>query len=375
MAESQKIVHIIGTLGQFDASHNLRELARSQAAAGDSVTVIAFSADAEARRMLESARAKCQVIRQRWGYDPFAARQLAQTLRELEPTIVHLWGKRATNAAILVRRALPTAGLVATLAQVPQLKNPWWPNKSLDVLDAIVVDRHAIRAEFVDVGQGEEKVHVIPPGISQRSEETPTRRALLIHLGLPTEARIITIAGPLERWQAVDEAIWCFELVRILHEHTFLAIVGEGPERARLERFTRQVSDAAAVRFVTQAGLLHDVLAHSEIYWQPGASEAIPPAMLAAMAHGLPVVASDVPAHQAVIQAEENGFLVRPTKRAIWARHTDQLMRSADLRNKFASAGKQTTTENFSLTAMTQAYAPLYRDLAATKSELCSPPF
>ncbi len=371
MAEPQKIVHIIGALGQFDASHNVRELARSQSAAGNAVTVIAFSANAESRRALESTGAVCQVIRQRWGYDPFAARQLTQTLRQLQPEIVHLWGKRATNAAILVRRILPSAGLVATLAQVPQRKNPWWPNKSLDVLDAIVADREAIRAEFVDAGQGEEKIHVIPPGVPPPDDAVHTRRELLIHLGLPTEARIIAIAGPLERWQTVDEAIWCFELVRILHEHTFLVIVGEGPERARLERFTRQVSDAGAVRFVTQAALLDDVLAHGEIYWQPAASKSIPPAMLGAMAHGLPVVASDVPAHRAVIQAEVNGFLVPPMKRAIWARHTDQLMRSGDLRTKFASAGKKAIAEKFSLTAMAQAYNQLYRTVA---SSLCSTP-
>jgi glycosyltransferase involved in cell wall biosynthesis len=364
MALPQKIVHLIGTLGQFDASHNLRELARSQVFAGNNVTVLAFSAPAESRKELESQGVNTEIIRQHWPYDPFAARQLGQSLRELRPEVVHLWGKRATDAALTVRRALPGACLLATLVKVPQLRNPWWPNKSLDVLDAIVVERESIRTEFVSAGQGEEKVHVIPPGVSLPIDNQPTRRELLLHLGLPAEARLITTAGPLERWQLVDEAIWCFALIRILHEHTCLVIVGEGPEVARLERFTRQVSDPHVVRFVNRAALLDDVLAHTEIYWQPGASPAIPSALLTAMSRGLPVVASNIPTHRRVIHSETNGFLVPSAKRAVWARQTDQLLRSTDLRTKFGRAAKQTVAENFSLAAMTQAYDQLIRDRA-----------
>lgn len=374
MTAPQKIVHVIGKLGQFDAAHLLRELAHNQVSAGSDVTVIAFSANAESREALEPHGVKTEMIRQRWGYDPFAARQLVQSLRGLQPSIVHLWGRRATDAALTVRRVLPDARLLATLVKVPQLRNPWWPNKSLDALDAIVVERESSRAEFVDAGQGEEKVHVIPPGVALPVDNQHTRRELLSHLGLPNEARLIATAGPLERWQLVDEAIWCFELIRILHAHTCLVIVGEGPERARLERFTRQVSDPKVVRFVTRAPLLDDVLAHGEIYWQPGESESIPSAMLAAMSRSLPVVASNVPAHRRVIQSENNGFLVPCAKRALWARHTDQLLRSADLRTKFAHAARQTVTENFPLLAMTQAYDQLYLDLTAKKPHLCSQP-
>jgi glycosyltransferase involved in cell wall biosynthesis len=372
MDAPQKIVHLIGALGQFDASQYLCNLALGQVADGQEVTVVAFAASAEARDVLKSHGVKVEIIRKRWGYDPFAARQLVQSLEDWIPTVVHIWGARATQAALTVRRALPEAALLATLVRMPQLPNPWWPNKSLHALDAIAVERDDVRAEFVDAGQGEEKIHVIPPGISTPPSDTHTRRELLTHLGLPSESRLIAVAGPLERWQLVDEAIWSFELIRILHDHTALVIVGDGPELGRLERFTRQVTDPQAVRFVTHQVVLPDLLAHSEIYWQPGTSQAIPSALLAAMASGLPVVASDVPAHQAVIQHEQNGFLVPAAKRAVWARHTDQLLRSEQLRTKFAQAARQTVADGFALSAMTRAYHQLYSQLIATKLTSCS---
>jgi glycosyltransferase involved in cell wall biosynthesis len=363
MPAPQEIIHLIGTLGQFDLSSALRDLASSQIAAGHRVSVIAFSAGRKSRQTLAAAGIKCELVRKRWGYDPFAARQLVQSLREAQPSIVHLWGSRATDAALIVHRAVPTAKVLATLAKLPRLRNPWWPNRSLDVLDAIVVDRSEVCAAFVDAGQGEERVHVIPPGVTTLNQSKFTRRKLCGELGIAYESRIVTVAGQLDRWQLVDEAIWAFELIRILHDHAHLVIVGEGPERARLERFTRQVTDQAVVRFVPDSDRLGDVLAHSEIYWQPGDGASIPLTLLAAMSHGVPVVASDVPAHRAVVLSEANGFLVPAAKRAIWARHTDQLMRDAALRVKFAEAGRGTVVDQFTLADMTQHYDELYRQL------------
>ena len=316
MAVAQKIVHLIGALDQFDASHNLRELAGNQAATGSATTVITFSAARVSCQEVESMGVHVDIVHKRWGFDPFAARQLTQRLAELQPEIVHFWGRRAVDSAPIVHRAAPQAKLVATLVKIPQLANPWWPNKSLDALEAIVVERAATRARFIDAGQGEGKIHVIPPGVQTELPAPAPRLELLTRLGLPTEARIIALAGALERWQLVDEAIWAFELIRILHDHTHLVIVGDGPERPRLERFTRQVTEPAVVRFIPHTELIHDVLAHCEIYWQPGTSESIPPALLMAMSAGRPVVASDIPAHRVVVTSETNGFLVPTAKRA-----------------------------------------------------------
>jgi glycosyltransferase involved in cell wall biosynthesis len=365
-----KIVHLIGTLGQFDASVALRLLAVSQRRAGHDVRLILFAPSAQSRTSIEQMKLPSEVVRKRWGYDPFAARQLVESLCESRPDVVHLWGRRATDAAVTVRRALPTARLIATLAEVPQLRNPWWPNKSLDAVNVIVTEQQAVRAEFVDAGQGDVKVQAISPAVFSVDKEIHTRRELLVYLGLPSESRIITIAGPLERSHLVDEAIWCFELVRILHDGAALVIIGEGPERGRLERFARQVTDPNVVRFVSDAKLLADVLTHSEIYWQPGVSRWIPSSLLSALAHGLPAIAADVPTHRAVIADKSNGLLVPPAKRAMWARQTDLLMRDAGLRDRLGQAGQQTVKEQFAPTRLIQAYGRLIEQTAPASSSI-----
>lgn len=361
------IVHLISRLGQFDPSCSLRLLAQAQAEAGNNVCVTTFASTPASQNLFEQTRVPCKIIRKRWGYDPFAARQLAQSLRERRPSLVHLWGRGAADVALVVRHALPTARIVATLADVPPHGKPWWPNRNLHAIDVIVVERAAQRADFVDTGQAEAKVHVVPPGFVA-GKSTQSRRALLLSLGLPSDSRLVAIAGPLERWQLVDEAIWCFELIRILHDAAALVIVGDGPERTRLERFTRQVTDPGVVRFVPDSELLADVLAYSDVYWQPGLSRWIPSSLLAAMSHGVPVVAADVPTHREVVRHESNGFLVPPAKRPLWARQTDALLRDADLRVKIAQAAQQMVADDFSAAKMAQAYDRILRPGVIAKS-------
>lgn len=362
------ILHLIGTLGQFDASVRLRLLAQSQAAAGSEVRLVTFSASAAARNFKQQSQIPCEVIRKRWDYDPFAARQLVQLLQECRPDEVYLWGRRATDAAITVRRALPEATLIATLAEVPQLRNPWWPNKSLDAVDLIVTEQDQVRQEFVDAGQGEAKVRVIPPGVPPAAPVARTRRELLLQLGLSSESRIIAVAAPLERAQLVDEAIWCFELIRILHDHAALVIVGDGPERSRLERFARQATDTNVVRFIPNVELLAEVLANAEIYWQPGASRWIPSSLLAAMQQNVPVIVADTPTHRLVVQEGVDGLLIPPAKRAVWARQTDLLMRDMELRRSLAVAAQETVNGQFIADQMIVAYDQLVIGARTAKS-------
>ena len=70
-------------------------------------------------------------------------------------------------------------------------------------------------------------------------------------------------------------------------------LVGDGPERARAEKYVRERGLADSVRFsgrLDRAGIL-DVLAESDVYLQPSVRESFGLAALEARTAGLPVVA------------------------------------------------------------------------------------
>lgn len=94
-----------------------------------------------------------------------------------------------------------------------------------------------------------------------------------------------------------------------------LLVAGDGPERPALEALAQSLGVGAAVSFLGQVGreALSSAFASADICVQPSRTEGFSKAWLDAMAHGVPLVASDVGAAAAVAgSAGERGWLVQP---------------------------------------------------------------
>ena len=94
-----------------------------------------------------------------------------------------------------------------------------------------------------------------------------------------------------------------------------LTLAGEGSQRAELEALARELGVAELVTFAGQLGRdrLSTELARADVCVQPSLTEGFSKAWLDAMAHGLPVLASDVGAAREVIGSnEERGWIVPP---------------------------------------------------------------
>lgn len=94
-----------------------------------------------------------------------------------------------------------------------------------------------------------------------------------------------------------------------------LTVVGDGPERHRLERLVKELSCRDAVEFVGQVDRqgLGRHLRDADLCVLPSLSEGYCKALLDAFAYGVPVVASDVGAAGRVVgQPGERGWLVPP---------------------------------------------------------------
>ena len=78
-----------------------------------------------------------------------------------------------------------------------------------------------------------------------------------------------------------------------------LTIVGDGPERRRLESLAKG-KRVSFVGHVSDRDSLAEILRGSDVLLMPSASEGYPNAVIEALACGIPVVASDIPGNQAV---------------------------------------------------------------------------
>jgi glycosyltransferase involved in cell wall biosynthesis len=123
--------------------------------------------------------------------------------------------------------------------------------------------------------------------------------------------------GRLSSEKGVDKLVRAMGLLRRQGVECLpaLTIIGDGPERGKLEEVVAAEGIADAVRFTGQLDRtsLSGELGEMDVCVQPSLTEGFSKAWLDAMAHGLPVLASEVGAARSVIGGEgERGWLVPP---------------------------------------------------------------
>jgi glycosyltransferase involved in cell wall biosynthesis len=91
-----------------------------------------------------------------------------------------------------------------------------------------------------------------------------------------------------------------------------LALVGDGPERGRLERRARELGIGGRVHFVGQVEDPSPYLRRARLFVLPSWAEGMSNALLEAMAFALPVVATRVGGNVDLIQDGVTGLLVEP---------------------------------------------------------------
>lgn len=139
-------------------------------------------------------------------------------------------------------------------------------------------------------------------------------------------------------------------------------LIGEGPERARLEQ---QIRESGLERHFLWLGSRRDVaelLACCDMFVLPSESEGLPNALLEAMAAGLPVIATSVGGVPEVIEDEENGLLIPPCDPKALSVAICRLLQDDELRGRLARSGQKSVIERFSFPRMVEALDELYHE-------------
>jgi glycosyltransferase involved in cell wall biosynthesis len=118
------------------------------------------------------------------------------------------------------------------------------------------------------------------------------------------------------------------------------AVVGDGPERGALERLARRYR--APVRFLGKitGSRKHDLLSSVDAFICPsrvlssGRTEGMPTAVLEAMVHALPTIASNVGGVNRIIEHMHSGLLVPPSDLSRLRHAVDRLIEDPPLRTR-----------------------------------------
>lgn len=182
--------------------------------------------------------------------------------------------------------------------------------------DGIRVVSERLRRRLVEFGIKAEQIYKIPIGLDSPSPFplppclTAGRRGERVGERVPGFETIFTYVGSLNSGKGVDLLIKAFAKVAEGNRRALLQIVGDGPERHRLEELALRLELRTYVRFL---GFMNDprpVIAASDALVLPSWSEGWGRAPVEALAAGVPVIMTDVGLAGEVVRNNENGLVV-----------------------------------------------------------------
>lgn len=159
-----------------------------------------------------------------------------------------------------------------------------------------------------------------------------------------------------------------------------LVIIGDGPERAALERGIRDSGLGTRVELrgrvsdeelrATYAS--SDVLVLPSILDARGDTEGLGVVLLEAMSYGVPVVASDIGGITDIVEHNESGLLVPPGDPAALAQALERLARDPALAQRLGAAGEQRVRRAFGWPEIMAKWNQVYDGLARTRTDTAS---
>jgi glycosyltransferase involved in cell wall biosynthesis len=139
-----------------------------------------------------------------------------------------------------------------------------------------------------------------------------------------------------------------------------LQIVGDGPERDKLEKLAINCGIRNKVEFLGFRRDIPEVLAGIDIFTLSSLSEGTSITILEAMAAGNPVVATRVGGNPSLIEEGVNGFLVPAGQPKELALALLRLAKDARLRERIGEVNKKKAEKEYSIQAMAANYERLY---------------
>ena len=141
-----------------------------------------------------------------------------------------------------------------------------------------------------------------------------------------------------------------------------LLIAGDGAQRSELEREARDLSlDDRIVRFLGARSDVEHLLRAADFFVLPSDTEGLPLSVLEAMAHGLPIVASNVGGIPELIDDGKEGLLIPPADPVALAAAIRRLSDDPELGRKLGDAARARASGEFSLATTIRNYDQLYR--------------
>ncbi len=361
---------LIPTLVQSGAEKQLVLLATGLPRAEFDIHVTCLTSGGPYEATLRDAGIPVTIIGKRFQFDPLAFFRLRKHLRQRQPDILHTWLFAAHSYG---RLALPRG--TNTRVIVSERCVDSWKSWQLQIdrrlvsrTDFLVGNSQAVVDFYQPLGYPDSKLRVVPNGVEVPPVPSHTRAEFLKELQLPEDAKLALFVGRLAPQKRVTDLLWSMQLLRQVDPRAYLVVVGDGPLRASLEQYAREVEAISHVRFLGHRSDAASLLHHADVVWLASEFEGMSNSLMEAMACSRPIVASAIPPNQELIQHGTHGYLVNIGDTAGFAQFTLKLLDDSDLASRLGTAARERVATELSVPRMIQRYVDLYREAVESRN-------
>ena len=233
----------------------------------------------------------------------------------------------------------------------------WVCLHSADVVTTVSAPvANSLRGHPVDIIPNGVDIDVFRPSLKDRTR-------IRTSLGLESD-KVVVFAGRWSRTKGLDKLLAAFDSAASMHSAIHLLVIGEpAPDEPPI--YPEAFVSASALDRVHVIGRLKDsaeVSAHlsaADLFALPSIAEGMPLALLEAMATGLPIVASDIGVHRALLNTYGCGWLVAPGDVDGLVRVLSRFAREGAPK-EWPSVARSAAVNHHSAAVMARAYQAVY---------------
>ena len=359
------------------------ELAMALAAGGDEVHVISYALPSRLA-MLEVTAPEARLFFHQvvvphyplFEYPPYSlalATKMVEVTRHhhLDLVHVHYAVPNAVSAvlarSILAPRPLPVVTTlhgtdITLVGNDPSfVETTRW---GIEQSDAVTAVSEALRRSTNEIFGISRPIEVVPNFIEPQRYERVAGSPGARRWAKPGERVLVHISNfrPVKR---VDDVIDVFCRLRERFPVRLL-MVGDGPERARVEQRCREQGTCGEITWIGNLPLVEEVLVGADLFLLPSESESFGLAALEALACKVPVIATRAGGLPEAIADGECGYLYPVGDVEGMAEGAARLLADEPLRRAFGEAGRRWAVERFAVERIVAQYRAVYEGVLAT---------
>jgi glycosyltransferase involved in cell wall biosynthesis len=188
-------------------------------------------------------------------------------------------------------------------------------------------------------------------------------------LGIPEKSFVIGSVSRLVRDKGHEYLVEAAGKLKKEFPGIFLLIVGEGRERAVLEKLAKKNGLSQQSLFISSAPEIVEFLSVMDVFVHPAVyREGFGLVILEAMIAKVPVIATDIWSINTIIRDHLNGFLVEPKSAPAIAKAIQSVMKAPEAAGEIAHHAYEMAAQNYSVERMAGEMAMVYNEVIRTKS-------